>query len=130
MQARIKDTTQLFCPAAVSRGIRVSIKSCWLQLKAQSSHEVARELVHHDSHMASYKFLRAGATLRTIYLSLSRCSIGFLCLRRFLCAHVNVLPIDTQKGNNRPRLLRDTHQNLLHYSFPSLFLNKLLALGE
>ena len=77
MQARIKDirTTQLFCPAAVSRGI--SIKSCWLQLKAQSSHEVARELVHHDSHMASYKFLRAGANLRTIYLSLSRRNIAF-----------------------------------------------------
>lgn len=52
----------------------------------------------------------------------------FLCFRRFLCAYVNVLPIDTQKGNNRPQLLRDTDQSLLHYSFPRLFLNKLLAL--
>ena len=35
----------------------------------------------------------------------------------FLCVYVSVLPIDTQKGINRPLLLRDTHQGLLHISF-------------
>lgn len=44
-------------------------------------------------------------------------NLKLLCFRRFLCVHVNVLPIDTLKGNKRPRLLRDTHQGLLHIPF-------------
>ena len=43
-----------------------------------------------------------------------RIQSSLLCFRRFLCVHVSVWPIDTQKGNNALRLLRDTHQGLLH----------------
>lgn len=45
----------------------------------------------------------------------------------FFCVHVNVLPIDTQKGNNRPKLLQDTRRGLLHISFPGWGVNKLLV---
>ena len=51
---------------------------------------------------------------------------NLLCFRRSLCVVVNVLPIDTQKGNNRLLLLRDTQQGLLHIAF----LNKLLKSRE